>query len=71
MVINSPTAARSVVSITCTASAGKPASSKPLEIHKANAWLESMASEPPRKIVAFPDFKHKLAASIVTFGRDS
>ena len=28
-------------------------------------------SEPPLRIVAFPDFRHKTAASEVTFGLDS
>ena len=30
-----------------------------------------IASEPPLKITLLPDFKHRPAASIVTFGRDS
>src|ERR1035437_5455955 len=34
-------------------------------------WLEFHASWPPRRIVALPDLKHRLAASAVTLGRDS
>src|SRR6266567_8551694 len=37
----------------------------------AMAWLELSASLPPRRIVALPDLKQRLAASAVTFGRDS
>jgi len=33
------------------------------------AILLWIASEPPRKIVAFPDFRHSTAASLVTLGR--
>ena len=32
---------------------------------------ELKLSEPQRKIEALPDFRHKLPASAVTFGRDS
>jgi len=31
--------------------------------------LERMASEPPRRTTAFPDLKHRAAASTVTFAR--
>jgi hypothetical protein len=33
--------------------------------------LEWRASLPPRRMVAFPVLKQRLAASAVTFGRDS
>jgi len=33
--------------------------------------LEFIASEPPRNSVALADFRHRLATSTVTFGRDS
>ncbi|MCY1269828.1 hypothetical protein D9M70_183370 [compost metagenome] len=71
MLISAPTAARSVVSTTCTALAGRPASARPAWMQTAIAWLEWIASEPPRRMVALPDFRHRLAASMVTFGRDS
>ena len=35
------------------------------------AWFEFSASLPPRRMVALPDLKQRLAASAVTFGRDS
>ena len=71
MVISAPTAARSVVSSTCTASAGNPASASPAWMHAAIAVLEWNASEPPRRMQALPDFRHSAAASAVTLGRDS
>ena len=37
----------------------------------AIAWFEWNASDPPRSTVALPDFRHRAAASAVTFGRDS
>ena len=40
-------------------------------IVSAMIWLEFIASLPPRRIVALPDLKQRLAASAVTFGRDS
>jgi hypothetical protein len=42
-----------------------------LTIVSAMMRLEWMASFPPRRIVALPDLKQRLAASAVTFGRDS
>ncbi|MCY1438948.1 hypothetical protein D9M71_551660 [compost metagenome] len=71
MLISAPTASRSVVSTTCTTAAGKPASARPRWMQAAMARLEWMASEPPRRMVALPDLRHRLAASMVTFGRDS
>ncbi|OQC27469.1 MAG: hypothetical protein BWX71_01354 [Deltaproteobacteria bacterium ADurb.Bin072] len=35
------------------------------------AALEWMASDPPRRITALPDFRHSAAASAVTLGLDS
>ena len=70
-VISTPTAARSVVAITCTASSGSPALRSPSRTSAASAWLLWIASEPPRRIVALPDLMHSPAASMVTFGRDS
>ena len=69
--ISAPTAARSVVSIACTASSGSPVLRSPSRTSAASAWLLWNASEPPRRIVALPDLMHSAAASIVTFGRDS
>ncbi|MCY1314722.1 hypothetical protein D9M70_654190 [compost metagenome] len=71
MLISAPTAARSVVSTTCTSSAGSSALARPCWMQAAMARLEWMASEPPRRMVALPDFRQRLAASMVTFGRDS
>ena len=71
MASKAPTAARSRVVTNCTASAGRPASAIPSASPSAMTRLECSASEPPRKIAALPDFKHRLAASAVTFGRDS
>jgi len=56
MVISSPTAARSVVSITCTAVSGRPAAARPSRRQAAIAWLARIASEPPRRMVALQDF---------------
>ncbi len=71
MLISAPTAARSVVSTTCTAVCGSPASASPAAMACAMARLEWMASEPPRRMQALPDFRHSAAASAVTLGRDS
>ena len=68
-VIKWPTASRSVVCTNCTASCGKPLSFKACCTSCANALLESIASEPPRKIQALPLLIAKDAASIVTLGR--
>ncbi len=38
---------------------------------RASAMFELIASDPPRRITAFPALKHSPAASAVTFGRDS
>ena len=37
----------------------------------AIAVLEQMASDPPRRMTAFPDLTQRAAASAVTFGRYS
>ena len=71
MAISSPTAARSVVSMTCTAAAGRPAASSPARTQAAIAWLQCRASLPPRRIAALPLFRHSAAASAVTLGRAS
>ena len=36
-----------------------------------SSFLEENASDPPRSITAFPAFKQRPAASMVTFGLDS
>ena len=67
--ISWPTASRSVVCTSCTASAGKPASTSACCTSRASALLESMASEPPRRMQALPLLIDRLAASMVTLGR--
>ena len=69
MVISWPTAARSVVCTSCTASTGKPLSVRACCTRRAKALLESIASEPPRKMQALPLLIDRLAASMVTLGR--
>ena len=67
-------AARSVVGTTWMACAGKrsPSVARPAAtIVSAMTVLEFNASLPPRRRVALPVLKHRLAASAVTFGRDS
>ena len=51
--------------------AGNPEACNPMVRHSAIAVLEARDSEPPRKIAALPDLRHRLAASTVTLGRDS
>ena len=68
---SSPTARRSVVSTTWTASAGRPASASPARTHSAIARFEWIASEPPRRMTALPALRQRPPASAVTFGRDS
>ena len=68
---NSITNARSGSVIACTAVFGKPAWDKAFCTTSTNTWLECCVSFPPRKITALPVFKHRLATSIVTFGRAS
>ena len=67
--IRRPTAARSVVSTSCTASGGRPASDRAACTQRHSARLECSASEPPRRMQALPLFTASDAASIVTFGR--
>ena len=69
IVINAPTAARSVVRTSCTASAGKPASTSDACTKVHSARLLFSASEPPRRIAALPLLMASDAASIVTLGR--
>ena len=52
-------------------SAGNPSRSPPACNDAASARFDSIASLPPRKIVAFPVLKQSDAASAVTFGLDS
>jgi len=53
------------------AASGRPAAARPSCMHAAIAWLERIASDPPRRMAALPDLRHSEAASAVTFGRDS
>ena len=69
MVIKRPTAARSVVGTSCTASSGKPAAASAWCTSTASALFDSMASLPPRRMQALPLLMLRLAASIVTLGR--
>jgi hypothetical protein len=69
MLMSAPTAARSVVGTSCTASGGRPASARAPCTSAASARLLWMASEPPRKMQALPLLMARLAASMVTFGR--
>ena len=69
MVIRCPTTSRSVTCTSCTASAGKPLACNASCTSSASALLDSIASEPPRKIQALPLLIDRLAASIVTLGR--
>jgi len=67
--IRRPTAARSVVSTSCTACGGSPASASAACTSRASARLERIASEPPRRMQALPLLIASDAASIVTLGR--
>ena len=67
--IRKPTAARSVVCTSCTASGGRPASTSAACTSFHSARLEWIASEPPRRMQALPLLMASDAASIVTFGR--
>jgi len=67
--ISWPTASRSVVCTSCTASTGRPASASAPDTSSASALFDSMASEPPRRMAALPDLIARLAASMVTLGR--
>src|SRR6185369_5100434 len=69
MAIRWPTASRSVVCTSCTASGGSPASVKACCTSRASALLESIASDPPRRMHALPLLIDRLAASMVTLGR--
>ncbi len=65
------TLARSVKGMSWMLSGGRPARSPPVCKAAARARLLSMASLPPRRIVALPVLKQRDAASLVTLGRDS
>ena len=67
--IRCPTAARSVVCTSCTASGGRPTLSSVACTTCHSARFEWIASEPPRRIAALPLLIASDAASIVTFGR--
>ena len=64
-----PTASRSVVCTSCTASGGRPASTSAACTSCHSARFEWIASEPPRRMQALPLLIASDAASIVTFGR--
>ena len=65
------TASLSIVSTSCIDASGRPSSNNPFFKLLAIAELVLNASEPPLNIQAFPDLRHKAAASAVTFGLDS
>ena len=67
--ISWPTASRSVVCTSCTASAGRPESTSACRTSRARALFDSIASEPPRSTQALPLLIDRLAASMVTLGR--
>ena len=69
MVIRQPTAARSVVGTSCTASRGRPASCSAACTSCISAWLLCRASLPPRRMAALPLLMASDAASMVTLGR--
>ena len=69
--MRAPVAARSVVSIIVTASAGNPQPATASESTWAIATHERSASEPPRKMQALPVRMQMPAASEVTLGRAS
>ena len=50
---------------------GNPAATDASEAICASTALECAAVEEPRSTIALPDFRHRAAASIVTFGRAS
>ncbi len=65
------TASRSVTSRNWMASGGAPVFSSALPSTLAMSVLEAIASLPPRRRTALPDFRQRPAASAVTLGRDS
>ncbi len=67
--ISRPTASRSVVCTSCTASAGRPACTNACCTSRASALFDSIASEPPRRMAALPLLMASEAASMVTLGR--
>ena len=56
---------------TVTAAGGTPLAFNAPDNAWAMAVLEWIASEPPRRITPLPAFRHRAAASAVTFGRAS
>ena len=55
-------------STNCTPSRGTSAASRASQISAASTRLELIASLPPRRSVALPDFRHRAAMSTVTLG---
>ena len=64
-----PTAARSRVGTSWTASAGSPASASPSAMASAMARAVRKLSDPARRMAALPALRQSAAASAVTFGR--
>ena len=64
-------ASRSVTGTMPMASSGMPVSRAASRSSPASARLARIASEPPRRITAFPALRQSAAASTVTLGRDS
>ena len=56
-------------STNCTAPSGAPEDAMASLMRPARAVLDWMASFPPRKTTALPDFKQRDEISTVTFGR--
>ena len=69
--IITPTASRLALSMNCSAPSGTPSFSAASARIELMARFDFRASEPPRNITAFPDFRQSAAASAVTFGRAS
>ena len=63
--------AREVSSTSCTAFSFTPQFRSAVLISPTSALLEFIASLPPRSITVLPALKQRVAASTVTFGRDS
>ncbi len=55
----------------CTAACGSPTRVSAAWIASTSARLLRSVSEPPRRIVALPVFRQRVATSMVTFGRAS
>jgi hypothetical protein len=66
---SSPTRARSVFSMSWTASAGAPAAAIASRRTPVITRLELIVSLPPRRMQALPDLRQSEAMSTVTLGR--